>query len=68
MGGNLNMSRLPEDLKNGILRVFGELKQTVLWKLDESLAEVPANVIVSKWFPQGSILGPLLFLLKYIHI
>ncbi|CAK1594077.1 unnamed protein product, partial [Parnassius mnemosyne] len=57
MGSNLQSSQWPNEIKAGLLRMFGELKQTVLWKFEESLAKVPSNVHLLKWAPQQSILA-----------
>jgi len=47
----------PEKLKI-FLDVFGSLKQRVLWKFeDEKLPNLPSNVMVQKWMPQGDILA-----------
>ena len=41
-----------------MIKVFGSLKQRVLWKWDqESMPDLPSNVKLSKWLPQQDILG-----------
>lgn len=59
MGSNLKSKDLPEVIKNEILEVFGSLKQTVLWKFEEKMANLPKNVHILDWAPQQSILGKL---------
>ncbi|XP_026735868.1 UDP-glucuronosyltransferase 1-6-like [Trichoplusia ni] len=78
MGTNLDTKDLPGNIKIGLLKVFGDLKQTVLWKMEEDLPNLPANVHIMKWAPQMSILshpncilfishGGLLSLIEAIH-
>lgn len=60
MGSNLKSKDWPEKVKTDLLIMFGELKQTVLWKFEEDLPNVPKNVHILKWAPQPSILCELL--------
>ncbi|XP_068619916.1 UDP-glucosyltransferase 2-like [Battus philenor] len=57
MGSNLKSKELPTEIKEGLLKMFGELKQTVLWKFEEDLPGAPKNVHILKWAPQQSILA-----------
>ncbi|XP_023949334.1 UDP-glycosyltransferase UGT5-like isoform X1 [Bicyclus anynana] len=57
MGSMLKSSEIPDDIKNGLLEVFGVLKQTVIWKLEQVIPNVPKNVHVVTWAPQQSILA-----------
>ncbi|XP_062531496.1 UDP-glycosyltransferase UGT41A2 isoform X2 [Bombyx mori] len=57
MGSVLKSSRLSERTRREILEVFGSLSQTVLWKFEEELKDLPKNVIVRPWMPQSSILA-----------
>ncbi|CAK1545458.1 unnamed protein product [Leptosia nina] len=58
MGSNLKSKDFPEDLKNGILKFFGELKQTIIWKFeDDQIKNKPNNLHILKWAPQQSILA-----------
>lgn len=57
MGSNLKSKDWPETIKQGLLKTFGQLKQTVLWKFEEDLPNVPKNVHILKWAPQPSILS-----------
>lgn len=37
---------------------FKQIKQKVLWKYeDESLTDIPSNVLIQKWLPQNEILA-----------
>lgn len=41
-----------------LLDTFKTLKQRILWKYeDESLADIPSNVMIRKWLPQNDILA-----------
>lgn len=57
MGSNLKSSQMPDEMKRGILKMFGRLKLTVIWKFEEDLPDRPSNVHIVKWAPQQSILG-----------
>ncbi|XP_059051885.1 UDP-glycosyltransferase UGT5-like [Achroia grisella] len=57
MGSSLKSVDMPDDFKTGLLKLFGELKQTVIWKFEESLTNVPSNVHLVQWAPQQSILA-----------
>lgn len=60
MGSNLKSKDLPDEIKRNILKMFGTLKQTVLWKFEEVLSDLPANVHILKWAPQPAILCKLM--------
>lgn len=57
MGSIWKSKDMPEGIKRDLLKVFGELKETVIWKFEEDLPNLPKNVHVLKWAPQTSILG-----------
>lgn len=57
MGSNLQSKEMPDELKMSLLKMFGGLKQTVLWKFEEVLPDLPKNVHILKWAPQPSILS-----------
>lgn len=57
LGSNLKSKDLPEHYKKNLLKMFGELKQTVIWKFEEALPKLPKNVHILQWAPQTSILG-----------
>uniref|UniRef100_A0A6P7GID3 UDP-glucuronosyltransferase 2B9-like n=1 Tax=Diabrotica virgifera virgifera TaxID=50390 RepID=A0A6P7GID3_DIAVI len=56
-GTNIHSANLKEDKKNSIIEALGQLKQTVLWKFDKDLDNLPKNVIQRKWLPQKEILA-----------
>ncbi|XP_052744249.1 uncharacterized protein LOC112049418 [Bicyclus anynana] len=57
MGSNLRSNQLPEVVKQELLKMFGKLKQTVIWKFEEDLPNRPSNVHIVQWAPQQSILA-----------
>ncbi|KAL0820067.1 hypothetical protein ABMA28_006012 [Loxostege sticticalis] len=57
MGSNLKSKDLPDELKKSLLKMFSELKYTVIWKFEEVLPGVPDNVHIIQWAPQTSILA-----------
>ncbi|XP_059051970.1 UDP-glucosyltransferase 2-like [Achroia grisella] len=57
MGSNLKSKDLPDNLKQGFLKIFRDLKQTVLWKFEEAIPNLPKNVHIVQWAPQHSILA-----------
>lgn len=61
LGSNIKSKDLPEEIKQGLLKVLGELKQTVLWKFEEVLIDLPKNVHIIEWAPQPSILCKYIF-------
>ncbi|XP_032311292.1 UDP-glycosyltransferase UGT5 [Drosophila ananassae] len=58
LGSQVRSAELrPEKLKI-FLKVFDSLKQRVLWKFEnETLPELPPNVKVQRWLPQGDVLA-----------
>lgn len=57
MGSNLKSKDLPDSVKRDLVKMFGQLKQTVLWKFEEDLKDLPKNLHIIKWAPQPSILS-----------
>ncbi|XP_023943056.2 UDP-glucosyltransferase 2-like [Bicyclus anynana] len=57
MGSNLKSKQFPEVIKLDLLKMFGKLKQTVIWKFEEDLPNRPSNVHIVQWAPQQSILA-----------
>uniref|UniRef100_A0A2A4J6T0 UDP-glucuronosyltransferase n=1 Tax=Heliothis virescens TaxID=7102 RepID=A0A2A4J6T0_HELVI len=57
MGSMMKSRTMPMKLKRDFLDVFGQLEQTVIWKLEEELTDLPKNVHIVQWAPQQSILG-----------
>nr|ACZ97420.2 UGT39A1 [Zygaena filipendulae] len=57
-GSNVQSSDLAKDKLDAFLKVFGELKQTVLMKWEDTeLANAPKNVLLRQWLPQKEILA-----------
>ncbi|XP_059481178.1 UDP-glucosyltransferase 2-like [Neocloeon triangulifer] len=58
LGSNIKSRLLPDEVKKGILEVFGSLKLKILWKFeDDDLPGKPKNVMINKWLSQQDILG-----------
>nr|QNS26330.1 UDP-glycosyltransferase UGT40AK4 [Ostrinia furnacalis] len=57
MGSTWNSKDLPESVVEGLVKMFGELKQTVIWKFEADLPNLPKNLHITKWAPQPSILA-----------
>ncbi|CAG5010942.1 unnamed protein product [Parnassius apollo] len=56
LGSIIQGKDLPENVKRELIEFFGQLEQTVLWKIEEQLADLPQNVHILDWAPQDSIL------------
>ncbi|XP_031639549.1 UDP-glucuronosyltransferase 2B1-like [Contarinia nasturtii] len=58
LGTVLKSSKLPKEKLDAFLGTFKSLKQRVLWKFeDDSIKNVPSNVMIKKWMPQNDILA-----------
>lgn len=58
LGTNLRSADMPKDKLNAILAVFRSLKQRIVWKYeDESVKNLPGNVMIKSWLPQSDILA-----------
>ncbi|XP_034654250.1 UDP-glucuronosyltransferase 2C1 [Drosophila subobscura] len=58
LGSQVRSADLPPEKLKIFLDVFGSLKQRVLWKFeDEAMPNLPSNVKVQNWMPQGDILA-----------
>ncbi|XP_026735997.1 UDP-glucuronosyltransferase 2B10-like [Trichoplusia ni] len=57
MGSFFKSKHLPKSLVRGLVKTFGELKETVLWKFEEDLPDLPSNLHILQWAPQSSILA-----------
>lgn len=56
-GSMIRAETLPAEKREALLKAFGSLKQTVLWKWEnETLPNKPDNVHIQKWMPQREIL------------
>lgn len=58
LGSYMQAKEMPKEKRNAFLKTFSKLKQNVLWKYeDETLENVPSNVMIRKWLPQSDILA-----------
>ncbi|XP_018569262.1 UDP-glucuronosyltransferase 2B7 [Anoplophora glabripennis] len=57
LGTNARSDKLGTGIIQSLLKAFGQLKQTVIWKFESGLENVPKNVVIRQWLPQGSILS-----------
>ncbi|KAB7505525.1 putative UDP-glucuronosyltransferase ugt-55 [Armadillidium nasatum] len=58
LGSALNPDFFPEEYRQILVKVFGSLKQKVLWKWNkETMPDLPKNVKLQKWLPQTDLLG-----------
>lgn len=64
MGSLWKGKDIPKEVTQDLLDLFGSLKQTVIWKYEEDLPNLPKNVHTLKWAPQQSILGKFMELVK----
>lgn len=56
-GSMIKAETMPVDKRDAIVRAMKRLKQRVIWKWEnESLANKPDNMYLSKWLPQRDIL------------
>lgn len=61
--GSTIAATFPKTFPRAVLNVFKKLPYRILWKWNEDIDNLPANVKVSKWLPQQNILGK-----QYIHV
>lgn len=58
LGSNVESKDMPAAYLKIFLDVFRSMKQRVLWKFEnESITNLPPNVMVKKWMPQSDILA-----------
>ncbi|GBP42169.1 UDP-glucuronosyltransferase 2B1 [Eumeta japonica] len=57
LGSNVKSKDMPEKMKRELLKTFSKFQQTVIWKFEESLPDLPENVHIVQWAPQQSILA-----------
>lgn len=57
-GTNIKSKDLTVETRQALLNNFAKLKQRVLWKFeDDSIPNLPKNVMIKKWLPQNDILA-----------
>ena len=60
LGSLARSSLIPPEDKKTILETFLKLPYKILWKYeDDSLGELPKNIMIGSWMPQQDILGQL---------
>ncbi|CAH0388801.1 unnamed protein product [Bemisia tabaci] len=58
LGSNFLSKHMSDEKKQMFLEAFRQIPQRVVWKYeDETLQNIPQNVLVKKWCPQTDILG-----------
>lgn len=60
MGSSVKAAKMPEHLRQLLLRAFSQIPYRVIWKWESGLSEMhdlPPNVKISTWLPQQDILG-----------
>ncbi|KAH8362553.1 hypothetical protein KR200_000776, partial [Drosophila serrata] len=58
LGSQVRSAEMSPEKRKIFLDVFGSLKQRVLWKFEnESVPNLPANVMIKSWLPQADILA-----------
>nr|XP_034837858.1 UDP-glucuronosyltransferase 2C1-like [Maniola hyperantus] len=78
MGSMIRSAGLPAQTRRELVKMFGELPYTVLWKFEEQMEDLPRNLHIRPWMPQSSILshpnvkvfithGGLLSILESLH-
>lgn len=57
-GTNIRSADLTLEKRTVLLSTFAKVKERVLWKFeDDSLTDLPSNVMIQKWLPQNDILA-----------
>ncbi|XP_060863382.1 UDP-glycosyltransferase UGT5-like [Metopolophium dirhodum] len=56
LGSVVAVSSIPENIRNTIIKVLGQVPQRVLLKYEDEMIDKPENIMIKKWFPQRDIL------------
>jgi len=57
-GSSVKPNEMSASRKNAFIEAFGKLKYQVIWKWNEdSIPNLPSNVLLTKWTPQQDLLG-----------
>ena len=56
-GSVITAAKMPKEKRRMMMRVFSRLEQRVVWKWETEMEDVPANVLLSSWLPQPSLLA-----------
>ncbi|RZB38780.1 UDPGT and/or Glyco tran 28 C domain containing protein, partial [Asbolus verrucosus] len=57
LGTNVRSDKLGKEIQTEILDAFSKIRETVIWKFESEIENLPKNVLVRKWLPQNDILG-----------
>ena len=58
LGSTVRADTMSEHKRDAFLQAFEELPQRVLWKWEgDTLPGNPKNIKITKWMPQGDVLG-----------
>ena len=58
LGSAIRGKDIPEEYRKILVKVFGKIKQRVIWKWEDSdMPDKPDNVLIRKWFPQQDLLA-----------
>lgn len=60
MGSSVKAAKMPEHLRQLLIRTFAQIPYRVIWKFDgqqSEMKDLPPNVKIGTWLPQQDILG-----------
>ena len=57
LGTILRADGLEKQLQKSLVETFRRLNETVIWKFESEIENLPENIVVRKWLPQSDILG-----------
>uniref|UniRef100_A0A1B0CBS4 Udp-glucoronosyl and udp-glucosyl transferase n=1 Tax=Lutzomyia longipalpis TaxID=7200 RepID=A0A1B0CBS4_LUTLO len=58
LGSHIKSSHFDPGKVRAFVRVFGKMKQRILWKYEENdIKDLPSNVLLQKWIPQVDVLA-----------
>ncbi|XP_063915087.1 UDP-glucosyltransferase 2-like [Zophobas morio] len=57
LGTNIRSDKLDENVQQVLLSAFSKIPETIVWKFESEIKDLPKNVIVRKWLPQNDLLG-----------
>ena len=56
-GSTIKPSQMPKEKLSAFIETFKRLEESVLWKWDADIQDLPENVLTSSWVPQQDVLG-----------
>ncbi|KAJ3648850.1 hypothetical protein Zmor_020621 [Zophobas morio] len=57
LGTNIRSDKLDKRTQRALIDAFSKIPETVIWKFESDIENLPKNVIVRKWLPQNDALG-----------